>query len=499
MSDPILEMRGITKVYPGVVALDDVSMSFEAGRAHAIVGENGAGKSTFIKSITGAITPSSGELVVAGKVVENNSPQVSLGLGIGAIYQEFSLIPHLSVAENVFFGRFPKRSGVIDRARMERETREIFAELGVGINPDALVANLSVGYQQMVEIARAISQKSRVLIMDEPSAPLTDAEMTHLYEVVEKLKARDVAIIYISHRLEEIFRICETVSVLRDGQLIVTMPVSQTSEDELVRLMVDRDVSRVYPPASASPGKVLLEVEGLSTEAVKDVSFEARAGEIVGLAGLVGAGRSEVARAVFGADPKRSGTVRVDGELREIRSPRDGVEAGIGLIPEDRKTQGLLLNLDIADNIIFAAMNKVSSGGVIDGARETAAATELSDSMRVRTPSVKAMVSGLSGGNQQKVVLAKWLLTDSKVLFFDEPTRGIDVGAKQEIYELMRRLVADGKSIVMISSELPELLGMSDRVIVMHEGRVAGQMDRLQATPERVMALASGTSLKEVK
>ncbi len=498
MAEAILQMRGVTKVYPGVVALDDVSMSFEAGAAHAIVGENGAGKSTFIKSITGAIEPTSGELVMDGDVVRNNSPQTSLGLGIAAIYQEFSLVPYLSVAENVYFGRFPKRSGMIDRAGMERGTRKVFAELGVDINPRAIIANLSVGYQQMVEIARAISRDVRVLIMDEPSAPLTDAEMTHLYDVVERLKARGVAIVYISHRLEEIFRICETVSVLRDGKLIATMPVKDTTEDDLIRMMVDRDVSRVYPAAGVTPGDVVLEVEHLSTDAVRDVSLTARAGEIVGLAGLVGAGRTEVARAVFGADPRRSGVITVGGRIRDIRSPRDAVEAGIGLIPEDRKTQGLLLNMDIADNVVFAAMDKVSTRGVISASKELSSAEELSRAMRVRAPSVKTLASGLSGGNQQKVVLAKWLLTDCRVIFFDEPTRGIDVGAKQEIYELMRRLVAEGKAIVMISSELPELLGMADRVLVMHEGRVTGEMERSEATPERVMALASGATSKEL-
>ncbi len=497
MAEAILQMRGVTKVYPGVVALDDVSMSFEAGVVHAIVGENGAGKSTFIKSITGAIEPTSGELVMDGDVVRNNSPQTSLGLGIAAIYQEFSLVPYLSVAENVYFGRFPKRSGMIDRAGMERSTRKVFAELGVEINPKAIVANLSVGYQQLVEIARAISRDVRVLIMDEPSAPLTDAEMTHLYDVVERLKARGVAIVYISHRLEEIFRICETVSVLRDGKLIATMPVKDTTEDDLIRMMVDRDVSRVYPAADATPGDVVLEVEHLSTDAVRDVSLTARAGEIVGLAGLVGAGRTEVARAVFGADPRRSGVITVGGRICDIRNPRDAVEAGIGLIPEDRKTQGLLLNMDIAGNVVFAAMDKVSTRGVINASKELSSAEELSLAMRVRAPSVKALASGLSGGNQQKVVLAKWLLTDCRVIFFDEPTRGIDVGAKQEIYELMRRLVAEGKAIVMISSELPELLGMADRVLVMHEGRVTGEMERSEATPERVMALASGATSKE--
>ncbi|MGO1316881.1 MAG: sugar ABC transporter ATP-binding protein [Cellulomonadaceae bacterium] len=491
MAEPVLEMRHVTKVYPGVVALNDVSMEFRPGEVHAIVGENGAGKSTFIKTITGAIAPSRGELVVDGQVVRDNSPQRSLGLGIAAIYQEFSLIPFLSVAENIFFGRMPRRGVMIDRAAMIRMSREVLAELGVEIDPRTLIKDLSVGYQQLVEIARAISRDARVLIMDEPSAPLTESEMVHLYRIVETLRSRGVAIIYISHRMEEIFRICDVVSVLRDGCHVTTLPVADADEDELIRLMVDRAVSRLYPGSTAEPGRVVLEARGLTTGFLKDVSLTVRAGEIVGIAGLVGAGRTELARAVFGADKRSAGEVVVDGVECHISSPEQAVACGIGLIPEDRKSQGLLMNMDIRENVVFAAMEKVSRHGVIDRRRETEVAERYTEAMRVRAPSVRSAVAGLSGGNQQKVVLAKWLMTDCRVVFFDEPTRGIDVGAKQEIYDLMRELGSRGAAIVMISSELPELLGMADRIVVMHAGRVTGELSRLEATPERVIALSS--------
>lgn len=491
MSHSILDMRHVTKRYPGVLALDDVSISFRAGEAHAIVGENGAGKSTFIKSITGAITPDDGEILIGGEVVTDNSTQQSLARGIAAIYQEFSLVPHLSVASNIFFGRYPKRRGVIDEVALVEKSREILGELGVTIDPRVEVAQLSVGYQQLVEIARALSRDPRVLIMDEPSAPLTDAEMVHLYTVIERLKARNVAIIYISHRLNEVFRVCEQVSVLRDGRLIRSMATHETNEEELIRLMVDREVSDLYSNRRSHPGEVRLEVQGLSTEVVSDVSFKVRAGEILGLAGLVGAGRTEVARAVFGADRKTEGQILVDGEPRVIGSPRQAVAAGIGLIPEDRKAQGLLMNLDIADNSVFASMGKVARSGVIEKRRVAEAVTSIADALRVKAPSIFTNVKGLSGGNQQKVVLAKWLLTDCRIIFFDEPTRGIDVGAKQEIYELMRQLADEGAAIVMISSELPELLGMADRIIVMHEGRITGELSSAEATPEKVMGLAS--------
>lgn len=491
MSHPILDMQHVTKRYPGVLALNDVSLSFQAGQAHAIVGENGAGKSTFIKCVTGAITPDTGEIRFDGEILSDNSPQRSLALGIAAIYQEFSLVPHLSVGGNVFFGRYPTRHSMIDEKALYDNTAAVFEELGVAIDPRAEVAQLSVGYQQLVEIARALSRDPRVLIMDEPSAPLTEAEMVHLYRVIQRLKARGVAIIYISHRLTEVFEVCETVSVLRDGQLVRTMPTAETTQAELIRLMVDREVSELYPRSRVEPGRVRLEVDALSTEFVRDISFSVREGEIVGLAGLVGAGRTEVARAVFGADPKLSGTVRVDGVETRIDTPRHAVAAGIGLIPEDRKAQGLLMNLDIADNVAYSSWRKVSTAGVIDPRRLAERVSGMTQAMRVKAPTVHSMVRGLSGGNQQKVVLAKWLLTDCRIMFFDEPTRGIDVGAKQEIYELMRTLADEGAAIVMVSSELPELLGMSDRVIVMHEGRITGELSREEASPEKVMSLAS--------
>lgn len=498
MSATILEMKNVTMIYPGVVALDDVSISFESGSVHALVGENGAGKSTFIKSLAGAITPTSGQIVFDGETIDHANPHRSLELGISTVYQEFSLVPYLSVAENIFLGRWPRKGGRIDYGAMHADAAQLLSGLGVEVPTRARVSELSVGYQQLVEIARAVSREVRVLVMDEPSAPLTEREMSHLYRIVREMRGRGVAVIYISHRMEEIFEICDQVSVLRDGKLIGTMPVASTNEDDLIRMMVDRPLDRVYPerPAAQTAGDPMLEVRSLSTVKLSDISFAAAGGEIVGIAGLVGSGRTEIARAVFGADHLEAGEIFIDGEKREIRSPQDAVDLGIALIPEDRKGQGLLMNMTVSENTVLAAMDKVTTYGILSGRKERNSAQTYVDAMRVRTPSLDAPVAGLSGGNQQKVVLAKWLLTDSRIVFLDEPTRGIDVGAKQEIYELMRELADSGKCVVMISSELPELLGMSDRLIVMYEGRMAATLTREEATPELVLTYSSGLSPK---
>lgn len=498
MSKKVLELRDVTKLSPGVVALDDVTIGFKPGRVHAIVGENGAGKSTFIKAITGAIEPTEGTLIFDGMVQENNSPDRSLSQGIAAVYQEFSLVPYLTVAENIFLGRWPTKNGMVDHARMNREAAEVLNDLGVELHPRATAESLSVAYQQLVEIARAVSRDLRVLIMDEPSAPLTEREMDQLYRIVRRMRDDGTAVIYISHRLEEIFEVCDTVSVLRDGQHAATMPVEDTTEDHLVELMVDRPLDRVFPAPLPATGESVgtLRVEGLNTDYLTDVSFEAEGGKILGLAGLVGAGRTEVARALFGADPVKSGSVTLNGKEIKIRDPQTAVDQGVGLIPEDRKDQGLLLNMSVSENIVFASMEKITSKGTLRKKRENEYSAEYIDAMNIRTPSPKTIVEGLSGGNQQKVVLAKWLMTDSKVLILDEPTRGIDVGAKQEIYDLMRQLAAQGMAIIMISSELPELMGMSDEIAVMHDGKVVAHMGADEATPEMIIGLASGLDNK---
>ncbi len=488
----ILELRQLSKRYPGVTALKPFDLSFREGEVHALLGENGAGKSTLIKLVTGAVRADSGAVVLDGEDLTGLDPAGTLARGIAAIYQEFALFPDLTVAENVFFGRQKTRNGLIARRAMEAEAARILAELGTDISPGALARDLSVGHQQMVELARSVSRNARVLIMDEPTAPLTNREVGFLYEVIARLKARGVTIIYISHRLKEIFDLCDRVTVLRDGDLVATQETSATTEGELVRMMVGRTVERNHPAATARAGEVLLEVRSLRSARVHDVSLSVRAGEILGLAGLVGAGRTETARLIFGADPRDAGDILVGGRTARIKSPRDAIAAGIGLIPEDRKRQGVLLNQSVTFNTVFAALARVSPGLFADARAEQAAAKRLCDQLQIRTPGLGQLVSRLSGGNQQKVVLAKWLLTESRVLIFDEPTRGIDVGAKEEIYALMRRLSDRGAAIIMISSEMPELLGMSDRILVIAQGRIAGELSKDQFDQELVLRMASG-------
>ena len=488
----ILELRQLAKSYPGVVALKPFNLGFRRGEAHALLGENGAGKSTLIKLVTGAVRADAGKVVLDGRDLCGLDPAGTLSAGIAAIYQEFSLFPDLTVAENVFFGRQITRRGFVDRAAMEAETARILHDLGTEISPRALASDLSVGHQQMVELAKSVSRDARVLIMDEPTAPLTNREVGFLYEVVARLKARGVTIVYISHRLKEIFDLCDRVSVLRDGDLVATLDTGATTEAELVRLMVGRTMAHDHPASTAKVGDVLFEARGLRSAKVRDVSLSVRTGEIVGLAGLVGAGRTETARLIFGADPRDAGEIVVGGKTVSVRSPSDAIAAGIGLIPEDRKRQGVLLNQSVVFNAVFAALARVSPGLLVDARAERAAAQRLCDQLQIKTPGLGQLVGRLSGGNQQKVVLAKWLLTESRVLIFDEPTRGIDVGAKQEIYALMRRLSDRGAAIIMISSEMPELLGMSDRILVLAHGRLAGELSKDQFDQERVLRLASG-------
>lgn len=492
MNQTILELKDITKIYPGVTALDRVSLSFQSGEVHAIVGENGAGKSTFIKVITGAIRPTSGELFFEENRVEHNSPQKALDLGITAIYQELNLLKHLTVAENIYYNRYTVKNGLIDFKDLEKRSKEVLDRLGVRINPKTLVKNLSVGYQQLVEIAKSLSRNVKVMIMDEPSAPLTNNELKYLFDIVRKLRDDGIAIIYISHRLEEIFEICDKVSVFRDGHYIKTMPVEKTSKEELIRLMVNRELTESYPAFEVHRGEKVLEVKNLNTELLKDVSFSAYRGERLGFAGLVGAGRTETARAVYGADPIQSGEIYMRGKKIRLRSPEDAIRSGIILIPEDRKQQGAFLHLSIKDNIMFSYAPEISGIlGILDRKKERELCDAQIRALSIKTPSMDQLVKNLSGGNQQKVILAKWLLMKCDVIIFDEPTRGIDVGAKQEIYQLMNELAGQGKVIITISSELPELLGMSDRVIVMAEGRITGEVKASDVTQEDILRYAS--------
>lgn len=495
VSIPALRMKGITKTYPGVRALDSVDLEVARGEVHALVGENGAGKSTLMKILAGAQSMDSGEIFLNGQQVHITSPQKAMDLGISIIYQEFNLIPYLNAAENIFLGREPRAMlpGFINFAKMYSEAQKVIDQLGVRLNVRTPVNQLSVAQQQMVEIAKATSRNAVIIAMDEPSATLTEHELENLFALIRSLKRQGVSIIYISHRLEEIFDIADRVTVLRDGHLVGTKPVSETNRDEIIRMMVGRELGEKIPKQPAEIKLPALTVSHLTRKGVlEDISFTVHQGEILGIAGLVGAGRTEVARAIFGADRIDSGEIRLNGRAVEIRSPRDAIRLGIGLVPEDRKALGLILAMVVRENISLANLDSLTRFGFIRRREERLVATSFIKDLMIKTPSTEQQVQNLSGGNQQKVVLAKWLFTKSKVLIFDEPTRGIDVGSKVEIYQLMNRLAASGVAIIMISSELPEILGMSDRILVMHEGRIAGELSREEATQEKIMWLATG-------
>lgn len=490
--DIILELKDITKTYPGVVALDNLSISFRRGEIHAITGENGAGKSTLIKIITGAIQATSGNLYYQGEELKDITPSKSIDIGIAAIYQEFNLVPHLNVSENVFLGQEKRKGIFLDFKSMEMRTKEILDSLGVSNFSTELVNNLSIGYQQIVEIARALSRKVNVLIMDEPSAPLTNQEVDSMFKTIRNLRDRGVTVIYISHRLEEVFELCDRVTVMRDGKYVNTLNTQDTNRTQLINLMVGRELGTEYPLRKNDKGEEILSVQGLSNQTVKDITFNLKRGEILGFAGLVGAGRTEVARAIFGADPITSGEVRINDRVVKITSPSDAIKAGISLIPEDRKRQGVLLGMSIAHNLTLSAPRKVSKYGVVKSRLENELVAQQITSLRIKSPSITQLVKNLSGGNQQKIVLAKWLLTDCEIIILDEPTRGIDVGAKKEIYTIINELAAKGKAIIMISSEMPELLGMADRILVMHGGKIVGELEKANATQAKILSMAAG-------
>ncbi|GAA3639839.1 sugar ABC transporter ATP-binding protein [Microbacterium awajiense] len=488
-----LELHRVVKSFGPVVALRSGSLVLDAGSIHALIGENGAGKSTLVKIIAGVYQRDAGEFLLDGEPVDFSSTAQSKAAGIAVIYQEPTLFPDLSVTENIFMGRQPRnRFGRIDRKAMRQEAVEIFDRLGVSIDPDRITDGLSIADQQLIEIAKAISLDARVLVMDEPTAALSGVEVERLFAVARSLRDEQRALVFISHRFDEVFDLCDTVTVMRDGSYVDTTAISETTVDDLVRQMVGRDVTELFPKLPAEVGDVLLEVDSLTRPGVfRDISFELRAGEIVGLAGLVGAGRSEVARAIFGVDAYQSGTVRLEGRVLPKGDPRLATVRGIALVPEDRRKQGLVLDDGVSRNITLAIRSKLAKWGLLWTGLENEAAKVWASRLEVKTAALDAEAGTLSGGNQQKVVLGKWLATEPRVLIVDEPTRGIDVGTKAEVHRLISQLAQQGIAILMISSELPEVLGMADRVLVMREGRLTGEFSREDATPEAVMYAAT--------
>lgn len=494
----VLQLKNIIKTYPGVVALNDVTIEVAKGEVHALVGENGAGKSTLIKTCTGAVVPDSGQVIVNGREVSSMTPKLSKENGIAVIYQEFNLVGELSVAENIFLGRAIRKGVIIDRKAMVEASKEIFEQLDIDIEPNELVKNLSVGYQQIVEIAKAVSQKAQILIMDEPSAPLTKSEVERMFAMVDKLKSAGVTIIYISHRLDEIFRLADRITIMRDGEKIKTLNTAETDVNMLVSLMVGRELKETYPTRiPCIKEEVLLEVNNLYGNGLTDVSFQIRRGEILGFAGLIGAGRTELAELIFGVKPKTRGQIIFKGREISPKTPREAINHGIVLVPEDRKRQGALLSIDIKGNISMAILEKISVCSVINKNKEKEIADKYCKELKIKTPDIMQIVKNLSGGNQQKVILGKWLASNPDLIILDEPTRGIDVGAKYEIYKLINLLVESGKTVIMISSEMEEIMGMSDRIIVLSEGRITGIIARQEFNQELIMSYASIVKGKE--
>src|SRR5919202_2479421 len=500
---PLLEMRNITKTFPGVRALDGVSFDLYAGELHALVGENGAGKSTLMK-VLGGVYPYGtygGDVVIDGQVRHFAGVRDAEQAGIAVIFQEFSLIKELSIGENIFLGREPRRLGIIRWEELYSRAQRLLDELHLPIDARTPVGHLGIGQQQLVEIAKALSQEARILVLDEPTAALTDAEVETLFAILNKLRARGVGMIYISHKLDEVFRMSDRITVLRDGRTVGTDPTAALDEPRVIARMVGREVGDIFPEAAHERGDVVFEARNMTVEdpnlrgklLVRDVSFQVRRGEVLGIAGLMGAGRSELLMGIFGAWPGRvSGEVYVEGRPVKVARPSDAIRHGVGFVTEDRKRFGLVLDQTILNNMTLAGLKRLSGSFLTNLESEAAAGERAMRDLRVKANSVFTIAGTLSGGNQQKVVLAKWLLTNPRVLFLDEPTRGIDVGAKQEIYAQINKLAREGLAIVLVSSELPEVLGLSDRVLVLHEGRVTGVFARAEATPEAVMACATG-------
>ena len=494
MGEVILTMKGIDKTFPGVHALDHVDFEVRKGEVHALMGENGAGKSTLMKVLTGIYTKDSGTITYEGREVEFHNPREAQAAGIVIVHQELNMMGHLTVAQNIFIGREPRRGLFIKDAEMNAEARKLFAQLNIDIDPRETMSNLTVAKQQMCEIAKAISHEAKVIIFDEPTAALTDTEIEQLFVIIRDLRAKGYGIVYISHRMDEIKKITDRVSVMRDGQYIGTLITEECTKEDIINMMVGRVIYEEPKTHSMveEGAPVVLKVEHLNAgRMVQDVSFELRKGEILGFSGLMGAGRTETARALFGADPKESGDIYVNGKKVEIHSPQDAVKNGIGYLSEDRKRYGIVVGKTVAENSTMASLPDFVKGLFIDKKKENDATKKYIDRLKTKTPSVDQLVVNLSGGNQQKVVIAKWLVKNCDILIFDEPTRGIDVGAKSEIYHLMNELAAEGKSIIMISSEMTEILRMSDRIVVMCEGRKTAEIDIAEATQENIMHAAT--------
>ena len=495
---PLLQLQGIEKSFPGVKALKSASLAVYPGRVMALVGENGAGKSTMMKVLTGIYSRDAGSLRWLGEETTFSGPKASQEAGIGIIHQELNLIPQLTVAENIFLGReFVNRFGRINWKQMYAEADALLKRLNLRFNSHKLVGDLSIGDQQMVEIAKVLSFKSQVIVMDEPTDALTDTETLSLFRVINELKAQGCGIVYISHRMKEIFEICDDVTVFRDGQFIAERPVKELSEESLIEMMVGRKLEDQYPRLDQAPGEIRLKVEHLSGPGVDDVSFTLRKGEILGVSGLMGAGRTELMKLLYGALPRSKGRVWLDGQEIATRAPQDGLASGIVYISEDRKRDGLVLGMSVKENMSLTALRYFSHGGTLKHAAEQLAVGDFIRLFNIKTPSMDQAIGLLSGGNQQKVAIARGLMTRPNVLILDEPTRGVDVGAKKEIYQLINQFKAEGLSIILVSSEMPEVLGMSDRILVMHEGRSGGEFTREQATQESLMAAAVGKQHSE--
>ena len=487
--DYILTLKNITKEFPGVKALDDVTISVERGTIHGLVGENGAGKSTLIKVLAGIYQPNKGEVILEGKAQKFNSPIAARNAGIAVVHQEIKLAEPLSVAENMFLGNVMMKGKVVDWAGMRKRAQEIVDDLGMDIDINAQVSSLSVAKKQIVEIMHAINTNSKVIVMDEPSAVLTNRELEVMFRIVKQLREKGITIIYISHRLDEVFDLCNNVSILRDGQHINTLPIGDVTRESLIAMMVGREMGQEYPKEKGNIGDTILEVKNLNCGMLKDISFEVKSGEVFGISGLVGAGRTELARAILGIDKIESGEVYVKGKKVKYRKFAHAIKDGLGLIPEDRKLQGLIQAMSIKKNTTLVNLKGIIRNGFIDYKLEAKVAKEYADKLTLVRPNEDVEVQFLSGGNQQKVVIAKWLFRGSDILFLDEPTRGIDVGAKAEIYRLINQLVKEGKTVIMISSEMPEILGMCDRIMVLHEGHKMGELMVEDASQEKIMAM----------
>ena len=490
----VLEMKNITKTFPGVKALDRVNFSLEKGEVHALLGENGAGKSTLMKVLNGIHERDEGEIFVKGEPVKFQNTKEAQNAGLAIIHQELELIPYLNVAENIFLGREERNGVFINYKKLYQKTGEVLDLLGVDIDPRAKIKDLNIGSQQMVEIAKAVSQNADILLMDEPTSSLTNQEIEILFQLIERLKEQEIAIVYISHRLEEVFEICDRVTVLRDGQFVGEVKTSETDEDELINMMVGRTIEDRFPKMSFSPGEEILKVENISVpNKIDNASFSLKRGEILGIAGLMGSGRTELAKAIFGVFKDREGQIFYKGSRLKIDSPADAIDSGIYYLSEDRKEEGLILGLSVADNISISVLKTILNANTfIDAAQEKELAEKYIDDLNIKTPSEKQLVKNLSGGNQQKVVISKLLSTRPEVVIFDEPTRGIDVGAKREIYNLMQDLIDQGVAVILISSELPEVLNLSNRILVMHEKEIMGELDAAEADQEAIMKLATG-------